>query len=114
MGSEKRARLPPRSRLAEAADRGSATSRQILRVERTCHRQSRDGRVWPTPVISRIEIPHRSAGSLPIEMCYLLVRSTEALGSEAARVHHAAPRHIGGVAARGARAAGRADAAPWS
>ena len=30
----------------EVADRGSATSRQILRVERTWSRTSRDGRVW--------------------------------------------------------------------
>jgi hypothetical protein len=35
MGSEKRARFSPRPQLAEAADRGSATSRQILKVERT-------------------------------------------------------------------------------
>jgi hypothetical protein len=33
-----------------------------------------------TPVISRIEIPHRSAGTCHIEMCYPFVRSTEALG----------------------------------
>ena len=38
-GQRKRARFPLGRSWHEAADRGSATSRQILRVEQTCHRR---------------------------------------------------------------------------
>ena len=43
----------------------------------------------------------------------LLARADEVIDDEASRVHHAARRHDGDVAARGARAAGRAGAAHW-
>src|SRR5436309_2617273 len=42
----------------EAADRGSVTSRQILRVEQTCHGRRGTAQSDPTAVIGRIEMPH--------------------------------------------------------
>jgi hypothetical protein len=45
------------------------------------------------------------------QMCYPSVQAREILGSETARVHHTFRRWSRVMAARGARAAGRADAA---
>src|SRR5262249_5219462 len=62
------------------------------------------GRGW-------IEMPQRSS-LLPYRgVLSCLSKAREASGSEAARVHHAAPGRGCHVAARGARAAGRAGAA---
>src|SRR5262249_59058652 len=57
--------------------------------------------------IGQIEIPQRSSAVLS----YPLFGAREALGSETPRVRHAARRRGGGVAARGARTAGRTHAA---
>jgi hypothetical protein len=64
---------------------------------------SPDDRVWPRTDIDRIEIPQRS--SLLPGVLSFRSEAREASGSETARVHHAARRYSGGVAARGAGAA---------
>src|SRR5436309_14814133 len=75
----------------EAADRGSATSRQVLRVEQTCHGR-RGTAESETLTGHKADSKSRSAAVSPgVLSCVLSFRSEarEALNSETARVHHA-------------------------
>src|SRR5215467_7223696 len=54
---------------------------------------------------NRTKAPRKSRSAVGLPRCYLPLRSTGEIAGETARVHHAARRRGGRLAARGARAA---------
>src|SRR5262249_18558869 len=76
------------------------------RVKRTKSKQGAKSAFDP----QRTKAPSKSRSAVGRPRCYLPLRSTGEITGETARVHHASRRRGGRVAARGAGAAGRADA----
>src|SRR5215467_3013789 len=84
----------------------------VSEEERSGSGHQRNDRFDPGADISQVKIPHRSRSPVPPTYANLSVGSTGGIGSETARLHHAARRRGSGVAARGTRAAG-GDAGRW-